>query len=54
MTSGLVLDPFAGSFTTGVACLQLGRLFIGIESDPHYFDIGCQRLEVESRQLQLF
>lgn len=41
---GLVLDPFAGSGTTGVACLRLGRRFIGWERDPNYFEIACRRL----------
>ena len=36
----MVLDPFAGSFTTGVACIQLGRAFIGIEMDPYYWEDG--------------
>ena len=49
-----ILDPFAGSFTTGVACVQLGRQFIGIEIDPHYYEIGCQRIEEATRQGKLF
>lgn len=40
----LVLDPFAGSGTTGVACLQHDRRFIGIECDPHYCTIARERL----------
>lgn len=40
----LILDPFMGSGTTGVACAKLGRRFIGIELDPKYFDIACQRI----------
>jgi hypothetical protein len=39
-----VLDPFAGSASTGVACLRSGRRFIGIERDPHYFEIALKRL----------
>lgn len=39
-----VLDPFMGSGTTGVACVQTGRSFIGIELDPRYFDIACERI----------
>jgi site-specific DNA-methyltransferase (adenine-specific) len=40
----LICDPFAGSGTTGVACLRLGRRFIGWEKDPAYFEIACRRL----------
>ncbi len=40
-----VLDPFMGSGTTGVACVNTGRKFIGIEKDPEYFDIACDRIE---------
>jgi len=39
-----ILDPFMGSGTTGVACVKLGRKFIGIELDEGYFDIACQRI----------
>lgn len=42
---GVVLDPFMGSGTTGVACVQTGRRFIGIEKEPSYFDIACRRIE---------
>lgn len=42
---GLVLDPFMGSGTTGVACAQRGRPFIGIEIDAGYFDSACRRIE---------
>jgi site-specific DNA-methyltransferase (adenine-specific) len=41
----LVLDPFMGSGTTGVACVRLGRKFIGIEIEPKYFDIAVRRIE---------
>ena len=40
-----VLDFTFGSNTTGVACANLGRVFIGIEMDDKYFDIGVQRLK---------
>jgi len=40
-----IVDPFMGSGTTGVAAVQLGRKFIGIESDQKYFDIACKRIE---------
>ena len=39
-----VCDPFMGSGTTGVACAALGRKFIGVEIDEHYFDIAVQRI----------
>lgn len=44
-----VLDPFAGSGTTGVACIQTGRKFIGIEIDPKYADIARRRCERADR-----
>jgi site-specific DNA-methyltransferase (adenine-specific) len=50
----LVLDPFMGSGTTGVACARLGRRFIGIEIEPKYFDIACRRIEAAQRQRDLF
>ena len=40
----LVLDPFCGSGTTGVAALELGRMFVGIEQDPEYLDLARRRL----------
>ena len=40
----LILDPFAGSGSTGVACRQLGRRFLGWELKPEYYDIACRRL----------
>jgi len=40
-----VVDPFSGSFTTGVACANLGRVFIGIEVGGDYFDTGVQRMK---------
>jgi site-specific DNA-methyltransferase (adenine-specific)/modification methylase len=49
-TTGTVLDPFMGSGTTGVACVQLGRPFIGIEIEPRYFDSACQRITDGQRQ----
>lgn len=53
-TSKTVLDPFMGSGTTGVACAQLGRKFIGIEIEPKYFDIACRRIEQAYAQGKLF
>lgn len=49
----VVLDAFAGSGTTGVACLRLGRRFIGIEKDAKYAEVCRERLEAESRGLTL-
>ena len=49
-----ILDPFMGSGTTGVACVNLGRKFIGIEIEPKYFDIACRRIEEAYRQPRLF
>lgn len=42
---GAILDPFMGSGTTGVACINTDRKFIGIELEPKYFDIACHRIE---------
>lgn len=49
-----VLDPFMGSGTTGVAAIQMGRQFIGIEREPAYFDIACRRIEQAQQQATLF
>jgi DNA modification methylase len=49
-----VLDPFMGSGTTGVACANLGRKFIGIEIEKKYFDIACERIEAAYSQGRLF
>lgn len=50
----MILDPFMGSGTTGVAALTSGRHFIGIEVDPTFFDIACRRIEDAQRQGSLF
>lgn len=50
----IVLDPFMGSGTTGVACAKLGRKFIGIELEPKYFDIACERIQKAYDQPDLF
>ena len=50
----IILDPFMGSGTTGVAAVQMGRNFIGIERDPGYFDIACRRIEQAQRQGDMF
>ena len=49
-----ILDPFMGSGTTGVAAVQMGRDFIGIEREAKYFDIACRRIEQAQRQGDLF
>lgn len=48
-----ILDPFMGRGTTGVACMNLGRSFVGIEREPKYFDIACRRIEDAQRQRRL-
>ena len=50
----VVLDPFMGSGTTGVACVKLGRKFIGIEIDEGYFDIACDRIRKAYAQPDMF
>lgn len=50
----VVLDPFMGSGSTGVACVNLGRKFIGIEVEPKYFDIACKRIESAYAQPDMF
>lgn len=49
----VVLDPFCGSGTTGVACLRLGRRFIGIEKDAKYAAVAAERMAAESQGLTL-
>jgi site-specific DNA-methyltransferase (adenine-specific) len=49
----LVWDPYCGSGTTGVACLRLGRRFLGHEMQPHYAKIAAERLRAEERGLTL-
>jgi site-specific DNA-methyltransferase (adenine-specific) len=50
----LVLDPYMGSGTTGLACIRTGRKFFGVEIDPRHFDTACERLERELAQGRLF
>jgi DNA modification methylase len=45
-----IMDPFMGSGTTGVACVNLGKRFIGIEREPKYFEIACSRIADARRQ----
>ena len=48
-----ILDPFAGSGTTLVACQRMGRHGTGIELDPDYFEIACRRVDEAARQPDL-
>ena len=48
-----ILDPFMGSGTTGVACVQTGRNFIGIEIDEGYFKIAEKRIHEAQQQMRL-
>lgn len=50
----VVLDPFMGSGSTGVACIRRGLRFIGIEREPEYFDIACRRMDEAHKQPRLF
>lgn len=49
---GHILDPFAGSASTGVACIETGRRFTGVEVTQHYYDVSVERLKtaVQARQ----
>ena len=51
--SVVILDPFMGSGTTGVACVRTGRKFIGIEKEPHYFEIAKRRISDELNRFPL-
>lgn len=53
-TAKTVLDPFMGSGTTGVAAIQAGRRFVGIELEPRWFELACRRIETAVNQGQLF
>jgi site-specific DNA-methyltransferase (adenine-specific)/modification methylase len=50
----LICDPFMGSGSTGVAAVQSGRKFIGVEREPRYFEIAVRRIEDAQRQSSLF
>ena len=50
----LILDPFMGSGTTGVAAVHLGRSFIGVEIEQQYFDVACRRIEKAQAQSSMF
>ena len=48
-----IVDPFMGSGTTGVACVQTGRRFVGIEIDPGYFEIAVKRIKQAQLQIRM-
>ena len=50
----IVIDPYMGSGTTGIACIRTGRKFIGIEIDPTYYEIAKKRIQAELAQGRLF
>lgn len=50
----LVFDPYAGSFTTAIACLREGRKFVGCEILPKYYDKAVERLRARAAQQALF
>lgn len=49
----VILDPYMGSGTTGIAAVDLGKRFIGIERERKYFDIACERIEAAQAQGRL-
>lgn len=51
---GRILDPYMGSGSTGVAAINMGREFIGVEKDEKYFDIACSRISAAYAQRRLF
>ena len=54
LTSGVVIDPFMGSGSTGAACVRLGRRFIGFEVDRKHFDSACRKIEAEASTGDMF
>ena len=52
-TDGTVVDPYCGSGSTGVACVRLGRPFIGIEIDEAHFATACRRIEAATKEPRL-
>jgi site-specific DNA-methyltransferase (adenine-specific) len=50
----IILDPYMGSGSTGIAATKLGRRFIGIEIEERYFSIACRRIEEALRQPDMF
>lgn len=52
--SQTIIDPYMGSGTTGVAAVNMGRKFVGIEVDPIHFENACRRIEAAARQPDMF
>lgn len=50
----IIFDPYMGSGTTGIAAVEMGREFVGVEIDQGYFEIACQRIENAQRQASIF
>ena len=50
---GTILAPYMGSGTTGVAAVQMGHPFIGVEIEPRYFDVACRRIAAAVAQPRL-
>jgi site-specific DNA-methyltransferase (adenine-specific) len=50
----MIADPFMGSGTTGVAAIQAGRRFVGVERNPHHFEVACRRMQQAHDQRPLF
>ncbi|REK40895.1 MAG: site-specific DNA-methyltransferase [Actinobacteria bacterium] len=48
---GMILDPFTGSGTTGVACIQTGRRFIGVEIEERYCEIAAKRMRAAEQEV---
>lgn len=51
---GAVLDPYMGSGSTGIACAERGRRFVGIEINERYFDVACERIRKAYQQGDIF
>lgn len=50
----VILDPFMGSGSTGVAAVEMGKEFVGIEVNQQYFDIACKRIDAATRRPDMF
>jgi len=49
-----VCDPFMGTGTSGEAAVKTGRAYAGIEIEPKYFEIACERIDNAQRQMRMF